>query len=504
MKQTRNKKSLNVKTGSPSPAKSAKGVEAALIGKLYQPSWNSLKNIPTPQWLRDGKFGIYTHWGVYCVPAQGPNCTWYSHNLYKNPDGAERKYHEATFGPLGKFGYKDFIPMFTAEKFNADEWADLFQKSGARFAGPVAEHHDGFSMWDTKYSKWNAVKMGPKRDVVGELATAIKKRDMKFVTAFHHAENWFFFPTWDKRYDCGDPRYSGLYGPIHENGAMPDKAFLDQWKGKIIEVIDKYDPDFVWFDFGLNLITDCYKQEMLAYYHNKAAANGKEVVVSYKSHHLPPGAGLIDWELGQEANLAYYEWITDSTVDDGQGWGYVKGLGFKTLDNLIDNLVDRVSKNGYLLLNVGPKPDGTIPDEAKKLLLGMGDWLKINGEAIYGTTPWSVAGEGPTQLDTTQEFGFNEKNDLRYTGQDIRFTVKDNNLYAIALDWPGEKAVIKSLAPKPNWPGLYQSEIASISMLGDGKELKWEMTKEGLSITTPKKKQCEHAFVFKIVRRRPM
>lgn len=467
----------------------------------YQPTWNSLKNWRTPQWLRDGKFGIYTHWGVYAVPAQGPNGTWYAHHLYRNANGPERKFHEASYGPLEKFGYKDFIPMFTGEKFNAEEWADLFQKAGARFAGPVAEHHDGFSMWDTKYSDWNAVKMGPKRDVVGELAKAIRKRDMKIVTAFHHAENWFFFPTWDKRYDCGDPRYSGLYGPNHEPGALPTKAFLDQWKGKIVEVIDKYDPDFIWFDFGLNLITDSYKEDVLAYYFNHAAAQKKEVVVTYKRHHLPPGAGLLDLELGQETDLTCYDWITDSSIDAGQGWGYVKGLGFKSVDNLVDNLVDRVSKNGYLLLNVGPKPDGTIPDEAKERLLGLGKWLQVNGEAIYGTTCWVTAGEGPTRI--AKKGDFNEQNDLRYTGQDIRFTVKDNNLYAIVLDWPGEKVLIKSLAPGYNWPGLYPSEIASITMLGDSHQLKWEMTKEGLRIETPKSKPCDYAFVFKIVRRRP-
>ena len=468
----------------------------------YQPTWNSLKNHTTPQWLKDGKFGIYTHWGIYSVPAQGPNCTWYANKLYNKPEGAERKYHEATYGPLEKFGYKEFIPMFTGEKFNADEWADLFEKAGARFAGPVAEHHDGFSMWDTKYSEWNAAKMGPKRDVVGELAKAIKKRDMKFVTAFHHAENWFYFPTWDKRYDCGDPRYSGLYGPIHEKKSLPDKPFLTQWKGKIIEVIDKYDPDFIWFDFGLSLITDSYKQDMLAYFYNAAAAHKKEVVVSYKNHDLPPGAGLLDLELGQEANLTYYEWITDTSVDDGQGWGYVKGLGFKTVNNLVDNLVDRVSKNGYLLLNVGPKPDGTIPEEAKERLLGMGNWLRINGEAIYGTTCWGTPGEGPTVL--AKSGGFNEKNDLLYTGADIRFTVKDNNLYATVLDWPGEKVLIKSLAPKGrNWTGLYPAEITSVTMLGDNKELKWEMTADGLSIETPKTKPCDHAYVFRIVRGKP-
>ena len=468
----------------------------------FKASWNSLKNFRTPQWLRDGKFGIYTHWGVYAVPAFGPNATWYANHAYTDPDSPARKHHEATYGPLEKFGYKDFIPMFTGEKFNAEEWADLFQKSGARFAGPVAEHHDGFSMWDTAYSEWNAAKMGPKRDIVGELSKAIKSRNLKFVSAFHHAENWFYFPTWDKRYDCGDPRYSGLYGPIHEKGALPTKAFLDRWKGKIIEVIDKYEPDFIWFDFGLELVPDFYKQDVLAYYFNKAAAQNKEAVVTYKGNHLPPGVGIDDLELGQESEMTYNEWITDTSVDDGEGWGYVKGLGFKSVDNLVDNLIDRVSKNGYLLLNVGPKPDGTIPEEAKERLLGLGKWLEMNGEAIYGTVPWVLAGEGPTRLE--KKGPFNEKNDLRYTGQDIRFTVKENCLFATVLDWPGEKVLIKSLAPQgQTWAGLYPSEIASISMLGDGKDLKWEMTKEGLSIETPPAKPGDHAFVFKIVRRSP-
>ena len=167
------------------------------------------------------------------------------------PTHPERMHQEATYGPLEKFGYKDFIPMFTGAKFNADEWADLFQKAGARFAGPVAEHHDGFSMWDTKYSEWNAAKMGPKRDVVGELSKAIKGAQYEIRHRLPSMENWYFFPVWDKRYDCGDPRYSGLYGPIHEKGAQPTKDFLDEWEGKMREVIDKYDPDFIWFDFGL-------------------------------------------------------------------------------------------------------------------------------------------------------------------------------------------------------------------------------------------------------------
>ena len=479
---------------------------AAMDGP-FKPTWQSLRNARVPQWLRDGKFGIYTHWGAYSVPAFGKNGTWYSNKVYTKPDSPERKHHEATYGPLEKFGYKDFIPMFTGEKFNADEWADLFQKAGARFAGPVAEHHDGFAMWDAKWSEWNAAKMGPKRDVVGELSRAIKKRNMKFVTAFHHAENWFFFPTWDKRYDCGNPRYSGLYGEIHPMEAQPSKAFLEKWEGKVTEVIDKYEPDLIWFDYGLDIINEEYTKDLLAYFYNKAAAQHKEVTVTYKDHDLPPGVGINDLELGQEAELTYHEWITDTTIDNGSAWGYVKGQGFKTLDNLIDNLVDRVSKNGYLLLNVGPKPDGTIPEEAKELLLGMGKWLQVNGEAIYGTMPWIIAGEGPTRLDVTGSKGtkaaFNEKNDLKYTGEDFRFTIKGNVLYATALDWPGERALIKSMTHKGTRIGLYPSEIVSITMLGDGKPLKWDLTNEGLSIETPKTRPCDYAYVFKIVRKRP-
>jgi len=224
--------------------------------------------------------------------------------------------------------------MFTGAKFNADEWADLFQKAGARFAGPVAEHHDGFSMWDTRFSEWNAARMGPKRDIVGELSKSIKGRDMKFVTAFHHAEKLVLLRHLEEGYDSSDARYSGLYGPIHEQGALPDKAFLDRWENKVKEVVDKYGPDFIWFDFGLQLVPDWYKRDLLAYYYNKALEQKKEVVVTYKSHDLPPGAGLLDLELGQEADLTYYEWITDSTVDSGSGWGYVKDLGFKSVDTL--------------------------------------------------------------------------------------------------------------------------------------------------------------------------
>lgn len=466
----------------------------------YKPEWNSLTKWEPPQWFLNAKFGIYTHWGVYSVPATGPNGTWYSHFTYFNENSPQRKHHEETYGPLEKFGYKDFIPMFKAEKFNADEWADIFAKSGAKFAGLVAEHHDGFSMWNTKYSKWNSVNMGPKRDVVGELGKAIKKKGMKFVTTFHHATRWWFFPTWDKRYDCGNPEYSGLYGPIHNLGDEPTKAFQDEWYGKLIEVIDNYDPDLIWFDTGMGAMKESYRKNFLAYYFNEAIQREKEVVVTYKENDLPPGVGIMDLEVSQMRERTDFVWLTDTSIDDNEAWSYVNGIHYKSLNRLIDNLVDRVSKNGCLLLNVGPKADGSIPEEAKELLLGMGDWLKINGEAIYGTTPWTIAAEGNTKLDNDDAYG-NER-ELNYTSEDIRFTTKDNILYAICLDWPGESVLIKSITtnyfPNEDFVGIYPSEIKNISMLGSSEKLNWQVSKDGLRIKLTTKKPCEYAFVFKI------
>lgn len=414
------------------------------IAQEFEPNWQSLRRVQVPQWLQEGKFGIYTHWGIYAVHAYGSNTTWYSYSLYRDPQSEARRHFEEKFGSLQEVGYKDLIPKFTGENFDADEWAELFKKSGATFAGPVAEHHDGFAMWDTKYSDWNAAQMGPKKDIVGELEKAIKARDMKFVTAFHHAANWMWFPVYDKRYDTSNPEYAGLYGQPHGPGEMRNQEFLDEWYDKIIEVIDNYGPDFIWFDFALDDIAEGYVKDFMSYYYNYALDEKKEVVITYKGHDLVPGSGVRDLELGQESELTYNEWITDNSVDDRGAWGWAENLTFKTPNRLIDNLVDRVSKNGYLLLNVGPKPDGSIPEKAKEVLLAMGAWLETNGEAIYGTSPWLIAGVGPTSLEEVQEMGFNES-DQTYTSEDIRFTAKGDNLYATFLEWPGEYAIIPPL-----------------------------------------------------------
>jgi alpha-L-fucosidase len=355
--------------------------------------------------------------------------------------------------------------------------------------------------------------------VVGELEKAIRKQGMRFMVALHHAENWWFFPHWRKEFDTSDPRYAGLYGEPHnlewaeaQNRATigdimgdirqfwplqekPSKEFLDVWLGKIREVIDKYRPDMLWFDYALGFVQEHYKRESLAYYYNRAQEWGKDVVVTYKWHNLAPGAGVIDLELGRFDTLTYHDWITDTTVDDGQGWGYLKDTKYKSLKTLVHYLIENVSKNGYLLLNVGPKPNGEIPAEAKELLAGIGKWLEVNGEAIYGTTPWMTYGEGPTQMPKAGYFM--EDQEVQYTAQDIRFTVKGDVLYATCLGWPAGQVTIESLK------ALYPSEIRSVKMLGVDAELAWSLTKEGLKIKPPAEKPCDHAYVFKIVRGHP-
>ncbi len=472
---------------------------------MYKPTWNSLQQHLTPQWFKDAKFGIYTHWGIYCVPAKGPNATWYPYNMYRK--GTEQyEYHLRTYGGPARFGYKDFIPDFTASRFDPDEWAELFQQSGARYAGPVAEHHDGFAMWDTRFSEWNAARMGPRRDVVGLLEKAIRRQGLRFLTAFHHAENWWFYPHWEKEYDTSDPLYAGLYGephnldgPLHQAGFFnqdrPSPAFLERWQAKLVEVVDRYGPDVIWFDFGLRGVPEAYKQAFLAHYYNWAAAEGREVVVTYKDYDLAPGAGVVDLELGRMSELTYHEWITDTTVDDGQAWGYIQDTGYKTPAEVVHYLVDNVSKNGYLLLNVGPKADGTLPEEAKAILRGTGAWLAVNGEAIYGTRPWVTYGEGPGQI--AKSGAFNEQDVPTFTGKDVRFTIKDNNLYSICLGWPGRRFNIAAL--KTMWPG----EIGSVQMLGVDRDLPWSLDERGLTIETTDERPGEYAFSFRIRRENP-
>ncbi|MBN2155140.1 MAG: alpha-L-fucosidase [Candidatus Lokiarchaeota archaeon] len=478
---------------------------------MYDETWSSLKNHRRPEWLDDAKYGIYFHWGPYSVPECGINGSWYPNQMYIK-GMKQNRHHVKHYGDPSKFGYKDLIPFFTAEFFDADEWAKLIKDAGAKFAGPVTEHHDGFSMWKSDVNEWNAFNMGPKRDIVGEMATSLRKQGLKFMTAFHHAHRWYFYPHWKKKFDTSDPKYTELYGPLHDENARgikawfrqdpPNKEFLDNWFTKIKEVIDNYQPDLMWFDFGLGRINDIYRKKMVAYYYNKAENWGKEVEILYKNHDLPPGVGILDYELGKSSQLTYHKWITDTTVDNQGAWSFVKKAGFKTPKKIIHDLVDRVAKNGYLLMNFGPKANGMIPEETKVIFKELGDWLRVNGEAIYGSTSWSIAEEGPIKLRKSefieiQVFLFKERKNSIYSSKDIRFTSKGNALYAIVLGWPKNELRIKKINPRKGL--IYKNDIKSITLLGYDGKLSWEYGKKGLTIQVPEIKPCKHAFVFKIL-----
>jgi alpha-L-fucosidase len=472
----------------------AAGGQAAAAG-AYQPTWESLTKHPDPEWFDEAKFGIYFHWGVYSVPAYGTE--WYSRNMYQK-GSRENRHHLATYGPLSKFGYKDFIPMFTAEKFDPDEWAELFEKAGAKFAGPVAEHADGFAMWDSRLTKWNAARMGPRRDIVGEMARAVRKRGLKFIATFHHQWLWGWYPTYDKDVDASMPACSGLYGPaapasaFHpRNDPKPSRQFCELWEAKVKEVIDKYQPDLLWFDSRMTIIDDACRKDLLAYYYNRARQWGRQVGVTYKDRDLPPGAGMVDLERGRMAAATPYKWLNDDSID-WKSWCYVQDASYKSADRLVDELVDIVSKNGNLLLNIGPKADGEIPQPVRHRLLAMGQWLRVNGEAIYGTRPWEVHGEGPTKVKGGH---FGEGSIGDFTAEDIRFTAKGRALYAVLLAWPGERAVITSLhSGRKLWLG----EVGQVRMLGAAGRLEWSRDAKGLTVRMPARKPCEHAFVLKI------
>jgi len=466
----------------------------------YEPSWNSLGKHKDPAWFGDAKFGIYFHWGPYSVPAF--DTEWYSRNMYIEGTRANQ-YHRLVYGPPSSFGYKDFIPLFRAEKFDAEEWADLFRKAGAKFAGPVTEHADGFSMWDSKLSRWNAAQMGPQRDVVGEMAKAIRNQHLKFITTFHHQWLWGWYPTLDKTLDTSDPKYAGLYGPPAPSSPFdyikatpaPPQEFQDMWENKVKEVIYKFQPDLLWFDSRMNIIDERHRIDLFTFYYNKAEQWQREVGVAYKEKDLPSAVGIEDLERGRMSKIVSEDWLNDDAID-WNSWSHVQKPAYKSAHRLVTELVDIVSKNGNLLLDITPMASGVIPAEVKERLLEVGDWLRVNGEAIYQTRPWKIFGEGPTKV---QEGQFGEMKIPDFTAQDIRFTSRWKTLYAIALDWPQgtREFVIKSL--NANDALISKSEVAGIRMLGSEEKLSWQQDAQGLKISLPLQKPGKYACVFKIL-----
>lgn len=457
----------------------------------FAANWEALKGYRVPAWYEDAKFGIFIHWGVYSVPAFENE--WYPRNMYIQ-DSKAFKHHVATYGPHQRSGYKDFIPLFTAEQFDADDWANLFRRAGAQFVVPVAEHHDGFALYNCSFSDWNAVKMGPKRDIIGELAEAVRKQWLVFGLSSHRAEHWWFFNggmAFDS--DVQDARYAGLYGPAQSEAMPPNEEFLDDWLARTCELVDKYQPQLVWFDWWIEQpIFRPYLQRFAAYYYNQGAQWQRGVAINYKNSAFPEEAAVFDIERGQLADLRPRFWQTDTAVAKNS-WGYTHNQQYKSVEALVADLVDIVSKNGALLLNIGPRPDGTIPEQERAMLLELGRWLVINGEAIYGTRPWKIFGEGPTQI---VDGAFNDTKRAPFTSQDIRFTTKGEKLYAIVLAWPERGHVtIKALATDSS---LFQHAIEKVELLGYPEAVEWTRDTSGLTIQLPAQKPGNYAFALRI------
>ncbi len=455
--------------------------------EVFQPDWENIAaNYQCPEWFTDGKFGIFIHWGVYAVPAF--HHEWYAREMYIK-DGHVYKSHRDIYGPQDQFGYKDFIPMFKAEKFNADEWAELFKKSGARYVVPVAEHHDGFSMYDSDLNEWNSVKMGPKKDIIALLKKALEKQGLVFGLSTHRAENaWFYNGGLEFPSDVQDSTIT-LYGRRYESEKYTED-FAREWLTHTYELVNKYEPKLIWFDWTVNNpVLMPYFNKFMAYYYNNALDWGEGVVVNTKQGY-PTNVHVWDVERGKSGKMMQYPWQTDTSVGK-KSWSYIDGEENKTPEQIVHDLIDIVSKNGNLLLNIGPRADGTITEEQKNVLLSIGKWLEVNGEAIYGTCCWKKFGEGNAE---PTKGSFTDNQATQYTAQDIRFTTKGNDFYAIALNWSDTDLVIKSLDKY----AVADANIQQVTLLGSDEKINWKQTKEGLTLSFPKQKPCEYAYSFKI------
>ena len=504
------------------PAASQEAAEST-AAKYTADEKSLAKHYNAPDWFRDAKLGIYFTWGPYTLAAHQNE--WYPRWMHfdiaeEEWEGKKPGYHHdllqwhtEKFGHPSEYGYHDMIEDFTAENFDAEEWADLFLETGAKFAGPVAMHHDGYALWDSQITPWNTANKGPQRDITGELAAAFRKRGIKLITTFHHARHLqrhqgqslqeatqryghldSYHMFWNSHYpwieglatSSTDPELALLYGNL------PEDKWLDEfWLGTLKEVINKYEPDIIWFDTWLDLIPEKQRFEFAAYYFNAAEDWGKDVMITHKDQDMPFTFSVEDFEQGRRDRLTGEPWLTDDTISKSS-WSYIEGLEVKPASWVVHDFIDIVSKNGQLLLNVSPKSDGSIPDEQRAVLKALGQWMKTNGEAIYGTRPWKIYGEGPTQM---QGDGHGSAH-VDYTPQDIRFTAKGESIYAIALGTPREELTIVALAVNDS---LVEPPITSVTSLNGDWIESWAQEHDGLKIRLKDDAPGQLAYAFKVL-----
>jgi alpha-L-fucosidase len=456
----------------------------------FKPTEESLKEYKYPDWFRDAKFGIWAHWGPQAVPRQGD---WYARGLYEQ-GSRQNKWHVAHYGTPSKFGYKDIIPLWKAEKWDPEKLMALYKKAGAKYFVSMGSHHDNFFLWDSKIHKWNAVNMGPHKDVVGTWQKAAKKQGLKFGVSEHLAASYTWFQAShgaDKNgefkgipYDGADPQYADLYHtkaePNDRGWLTTNPEWMKEWYADVKELVDTYHPDLLYSDSQLPFGET--GRSMLANFYNGNLSyhNGVSTAI-YNCKEPSNGKWVQDLERGVQDNINPYPWQTDTSIGD---WFYQTGQKYKTGTEVIQMLVDIVSKNGNLLINIVQTPEGDLEPDVLNIVQEIADWMPVNGKGIYGTRPWKIYGEGPSTVKENQKKGqFVGLTDTRaYQSADIRFTTKGNTLYAFCMEHPEADIEIRSLGKNST---VNDKKIVSISMFGSKQKLKWVQKDDALVITKP-------------------
>ena len=478
----------------------------AAFAQHFEASWESLGQYECPEWFRDAKLGIFLHWGPSSVPAVDD---WYGRNMYVQGHPAY-EYHLKTFGHPSEFGFKDLIPLWKAEHFDPDLLVKLFKKAGAKYIVPVATFHDNFDLWDSQYQRWNAINIGPGKDIIALWKSSALANGLRFGVSTHmdRVPSWFNTSKGSDStgtfagvpYDGSDPQYADLYGPENDEGMdwpylpkNPSISWKEHWALRTNDLISKYQPDLLYFDGGIPYV-DVGLSVIANYYNDNQKWNDgrMEAVLNLKKTKVSgayrEGMCVQDLERSKLTGIKREPWQTDTSIGP---WFYRTGGKYETPDKIIDMLIDIVSKNGNLLLNIPLLADGTLDATSTEMLNEMESWMAINQEAISGSRPWIIYGEGPTAVKEE----YSEKISEQFTSRDIRFTKKDDVLYAICLDWPedGKSIQIKSLSSTHP-----PDRISDITLLGYSGTLKWKRDQDGLEIYLPEKKPCSHAFTFKI------
>jgi alpha-L-fucosidase len=464
----------------------------------FRPAMDSLTNYHCPEWFRDAKFGIWAHWGPQAVPMNGD---WYARKLYEE-GSADYKDHLARYGHPSTNGYKDIIPLWQAEKWDPDRLMALYRKAGARYFVSMGSHHDNFFLWNSKLHRWNAVNMGPHRDVVLEWAQAARKQGLRFGVSEHLGASFTWFqashrsdtngPLAGVPYDGADSQYWDLYHVPAEPGDTKwystNPRWQQTWFDAICELVDTYHPDLLYTDGGVPFGNQVGLSLIAHFYNADAAWRSSRTDAVYTCKQKSEGRWVEDLERGVMAGINPHPWQTDTSIGD---WFYNRNWKFRPVTWTIHMLVDIVSKNGNLLLNVVQRPDGSLDPEAEQMLGELATWTAVQGEAIYGTRPWLIYGEGPVRAK-----GGHFKEDFKYTAEDIRFTTKGATLYAIALGWPADgRLVIKSLAKPVTGKA---NAIKRVELLGHQGKLKFKQTADGLMVTLPERPVSEYTCALRI------